>query len=94
MIPGTPPISHDTFFSVVVSTSDRLHCELVNISFVQTHREMDFPLFCKLQEVNMCNTTRTSSVSVALLSTPELKSKVKNILDKDTSIRINLNPKP
>jgi hypothetical protein len=47
----------------VVSTSVRLHCELVPLLFLQTHREA----FLQLQEFSL-RTPTTSSITVARLS--------------------------
>ena len=57
-----------SFMPAVATTSGRLHCELVRILFLQTHRETD--AFLQLQELSKRNITRTSSVSAALISTP------------------------
>ncbi len=59
------PSNSISFMSVVVRTSDHLHCEFVRILFLSTHRDTDcFFLFiwsCTKQ-------TRTCSISSALLS--------------------------
>ena len=69
---------------LLLTTSGRLHCELVRILFLQDHRKPT--AFLQLRQLSMRNTTRTSSVSASLLS------KVGNILlVKATTLCIKLN---
>ena len=72
----------------VVSTSGRLHSEFVRLLVLHAHRETD--RFLQLQEFSLCNQTVDSSTTAARRS-PQLKSKIGNILAKAAALRIILN---
>ena len=74
-------------FVFCVSSSGHLHCDLVLIVFLQTHREAVFYLF---QEFIWRSPT-TTSVTVVCLFFSRVKSKVGYILTKTTDLRIDLN---
>ena len=69
----------------VAITSGRLHCELVRLSFLQSHRETD--RFLATSGVQLAQTNfhfRRAAFS------SQIKSKVGNILVKATSLRITI----
>ncbi len=74
------------FMSVFASTTGRLHCELVRLLCLQTHRETDS--FLAASGVQLAQSH--FHYRRGAFSSP-VKSKVGNILTKATALRINLN---
>jgi hypothetical protein len=72
----------------IASTSGRLHCELVSILFFLPHRET---ASLQLQEFRTRNTTRTTSVSAALLSAPSSNLRSVTSSPRPPALRINFN---
>ena len=80
------PSNPISFMPAVASTSGHIHCELVRILFLQAHRETAFRSL-QLQEFrlfSMRSTTRTSSVSAALFSTPSSNLRLTTSLESPT----------
>jgi hypothetical protein len=80
----------------VASTSGRLQFELVRILFLQGSSPGNRQAFLQRQNLGMRNTSRTSSVSASLLSTPSTTcddlSKIGNILAKVAGRRSHNTP--
>ncbi len=77
------------FMSVIVSTSGRLHSEFIRILFLQTHRETD--RFFAASGVLSAQSDRGFFHYHRTVFSSMFKSRVGNILDKASGLRINLN---
>ena len=79
------PSNSFSFMPAVVSTSGHLHCELVRILILQTHRETRFfsSWGVQLPQSNQFQSRRTVFYS-------QLKSKVGLILAQAEALRVNL----
>ena len=75
-----------TLFPLYLLLLVRLHCEIVCLPFLQTHRETDH--FLSASGVHL---TQTNFHCHHAAFSSQLKSKVGNILDKAAALRINLN---
>ena len=83
------PSNSIAFMSAVSSTSGRLLCELVRILFLQAHRETD--LFFAASGVEHAQHKQDQFRFRCPAFYSQFKSKVGNILGKDTVLCINLN---
>ena len=77
--------------AVTNTTPGRLHCELVRILFLQTHRETDYRFFAAASGVELTQTKLDFFHYHHTVFYSPLKSKVANILAKATALSINLN---
>jgi hypothetical protein len=77
------------FMSTIASTSGRLHSEFIRILFLQTHRETDH--FFAASGVLSAQSDRGFFHYHRAAFSFMIKSRVVNILSKDTTLRINLN---
>jgi hypothetical protein len=77
------------FMPSIASTSDRLHNEFIRILFLQAHRETD--RFFAASGVMSSQSDRGFFHYLRAAFSSMLKSRVGNILDKVSSLRINLN---
>jgi hypothetical protein len=75
--------------TVIASTSGCLHSEFVCLLFLQTHRETD--RFFKVSGVQFPESNRTQFHYQSVVFSPQVKSKVVNILGKTEVLRVNLN---
>jgi hypothetical protein len=73
----------------IVSTSDRLHSELVRLLFLQAHRETD--RFFAASGVQLAQTDRGQFHFRRATFSQQIKSKVGLTLAKTAALRINLN---
>ena len=73
----------------VANTSDRLHCELVRILFLQSHRETDRFFAASGVDLEQTHGDFFQCHRTAFYS--QLKSEVGSILVQSTVLRINLN---
>ncbi len=78
-----------SLMSAVPSTSGRLHREFIRLLFLQAHRETD--RFFSDSAVQLAPTTCGLFHYRRAAFSSILKSRVGNILAKDTPLRINLN---
>jgi hypothetical protein len=74
---------------IIANTSGRLHSEFIRILFLQADRETD--RFFEVSEVLSTQSDRGFFHYRRLAFSSMLKSRVGNILDKDSDLRINLN---
>ena len=73
----------------IASTSGRLHSEFVRLLFLQAHRETD--RFFAASGVELAQSTSGQFHFRRSAFSPQLKSKVGNILAKAAALRVNLN---
>jgi hypothetical protein len=85
---NNPPSSVD-LIPTIVGTSGRLHSEFVLLLFLQAHRETD--RFFAASGVQLAQSTSGQFHYKRVMFSSQLRSKVGNILTKDTALRITLN---
>jgi hypothetical protein len=83
------PPSVVSFMTAIASTSGRLHIEFIRLLFLQAHRETD--RFFVPSGVQLVQTTCGLFHYLRTAFSSMLKTRVGNILSKDTVLRINLN---
>jgi hypothetical protein len=83
------PSNTISFMSVLISTSGRLISEFLLLLFLQVHRETD--LFFAVSGVQVAQSTSGLFHYLRVVFSSQLKSKVDNILIKDTVLQIVLN---
>ena len=77
------------FMSVIASTSGRFHSEFIRLLFLQGHRETD--RFFAASGVQLAQSTRGFFHYHRTVFSSILKSRVGNILDKTTALRVTVN---
>jgi hypothetical protein len=85
---NNPPNSI-SFMTTIVSTSGRLHSELVRLLVLQVHLETD--RFFAASGVQLAQPTSGQFHFRRAAFSAQLKSKIGNILDKPAALRITLN---